>query len=138
MDGTWTDTRSDFSLDFGAVADEAPDLTSCGSDTDTVRPDGDDGTGSEADEITVTVAASAVPDWWYLRVLDADGTTIRSQWLPEGASASASLVWDARADDGLIVGNGDYMLSVSPADLSWNLGTSCTSTVTVDNRVVAL
>ncbi|NOY26448.1 MAG: hypothetical protein GXP62_11300 [Oligoflexia bacterium] len=137
LDGTWTDTRSAFAMDFGVVTDSAPDLASCWTDTDIVRPDGDDGFGDQADFVVMTVSAGAVPDWWRLQVSSADGQLVRTIWTPEGSASSASLSWDARGQDGLVVQNGDYLLVVSPADLYWNVGTSCSATVTVDNLLVS-
>ncbi len=134
LDGTWTGARSAFVLDVGAVADTAPDLSSCSADPTLFRPDGDDGTGSEADQVDVSVSADDVPAWWRLVVSVAGGDQVRTLWVPESSSSSAVIAWDGRGDDGRVLDNGTYSLTLAAADEHWNLGAPCTLQVGLANR----
>jgi len=137
LDGAWLDAATPFLLPFGATPDLAPDLSACSYSTGLFRPDGDPGTGEEADELQIDLAATATPAWWRLQVIDAAGSTVRTMWTPEGSASTATLSWDGRGDDGRVDANGSYLVSVTPADDAWNLGSGCDNAVTLDNRVAA-
>ena len=128
---------SSITLQFGDVADTAPDVSKCALSTSVFRPDGDaSGGGSEADEVTISVAAASAPSWWTLTVLDADGEEVLAT-RAVAAGASDSLTWDGRDVDGFIVDNGTYTLVLGAEDAYWNEGATCTGEVAVDNRIVA-
>lgn len=128
---------SQFSLTFGDVTSEAPDVTGCSPDQSTFRPDGDDGAGEEADQVTLDAYATERPAWWRLEVTDGEAEGILLERV-RADSATDPLTWDGRGLDGLLVAPGEYTLTVTAEDAYWNTGTPCSTTVTVAQRVMEL
>jgi hypothetical protein len=136
LDGAWTGGSSAFLVTFGLVTDMAPDLTDCIAATTVIRPDGDDGSGDEADDLEVSLQATGTPSWWELIVLDADGELVVVD-REAGTGAAATIAWNGRDAAGAVVASGDYTASLTPLDASWNEGTGCTRAVRVRHRVQA-
>ncbi len=134
LNGAFTGSVAPFALQLGLVSDDAPDLSACSLSLDTFRPDGDDGSGSEADEVTLSLSATDPATWWLLEVFSSDGTLVQTEILAAGSS-SGQLTWDGRGWDGLIVDNGDYLLRAEPLDAAWNTGAACSATAAVDNSL---
>ncbi len=134
LDGQWTGAAASLTTRFGDVISSAPDLASCSPSSGTIRPDGDDGAGPEADSLTVAVAATATPVWWRLDVFDDNNTRVAQRVTP-GTSSSTSVAWNGRGDDGLVVPNGDYDASVEALDADLVSGAHCAFSVRVDNLV---
>ncbi len=134
LDGSFSRSASPFSLRFGSVADSAPSLTSCVASTSSFQPDGDPGVGVAADTLGLQAVAAAAPTWWELWVVDASGDDVLL-WREAGSAASANLLWDGRDQQGAIVENGLYRLTITALDARWNAGASCTVDVAVANRV---
>ncbi|MDG1482123.1 MAG: hypothetical protein P8R54_21200 [Myxococcota bacterium] len=135
LDGAFTGAASAFSLGLGQVDNDAPDLSSCSLSVDEFRPDGDDGAGSEADSVSLTLSATDVAQWWRLEVLDSDGDLVRMDHHSAGVTGSSvgTLSWDGRGEDGLVVDNGVYILRTIPLDAAWNEGAGCSDSVKVGN-----
>ncbi len=137
LDGTWTGVRSTFTRQLGDVADSSPDLLSCEAETSTFRPDGDDGAGEEAEELSLQVVADGPAEWWRLRVLDATGDALRVDWVEASSADTAVLSWDGRDGEGRIVDGGSYRLEVIAADAHWNQGAACELELVVAHRLEA-
>ena len=135
LDGSFTGVSSAFTLELGLVANDAPDLSSCALSVDEFRPDGDDGSGSEADSVTLSLSASDIAEWWRLELYNSDGEMVLTEHHSAGVSGSktGTLTWDGRGGDGLVVDNGVYTLRTVPLDAAWNEGAGCAADVTVDN-----
>ena len=136
LDGAWTGGSSAFLVTFGLVADLAPDLTDCVAATLLIRPDGDDGSGDEADDLEVTLQATNPPAWWELVVLDSDGSLVMLD-REAGTGGAATVAWNGRDAGGAVVDSGDYTATFTPLDTSWNEGTGCTRSVRVQHRLQA-
>lgn len=134
LDGAWTGGSSAFLVTFGLVTDLAPDIVGCSAATPVIRPDGDDGAGDESDDLEVGLLATAAPAWWELIVLDADGGLVMLD-REAGTSAAATASWSGRGLDGAFVDSGDYTVSLTPLDASWNGGTGCARSVRVQHRI---
>ncbi len=130
--GAWTSAASSFTSRFGNVPSTLPTLGGCDVDTDTFRPDGDDGAGEEADEVTITPVSSAAPAWWWLVVSDALGDRVRSDRV---LGTVGSISWNGRADDGIVVSAGDYIVTVYAIDDYANTSSACTDLVQVEHRL---
>jgi hypothetical protein len=129
LDGLYTGAAAAFSLDFGAVPDSAPAVTACSPDTGLFVPDGDAGTGEEADEAVFSLTASAAATWWHVEISDDSGAEVRVDHEVAGSSASGSWAWDGRDQDGLLAPPGVYSLRFSAMDASWNEGSACEAEV---------
>ncbi len=134
LDGTWSGSSSDFTAAFGDQVDSAISVSSCTPDSTAFTPDGDDGSGAEADGVGLAVEASAEPAWWELQVLDAAGSPVRT-FRTAATGTSATLTWDGRGDDGLVVAAGNYTLMASTHDAGDNQSTACESPVTLTQHV---
>jgi hypothetical protein len=134
LDGEWTGSRGSFLVEWGDVPALAWDLTGCSADLSRLTPDGDPGAAEEADELTITPVATAMPDWWWWRVEDAGGTRYRSD---RADGADATFTWDARGDDGFVVASGDYVLLVAGIDAYGNTTPDCRLSVTVQQHMEA-
>lgn len=135
--GQFTSSSAPLSLDFGAVANSAPDVVSCPVSIATFRPDGDAGAGRAADSVVVSVTAAAPPAWWELEVTDDEGDLVLLT-RTVASSSSASIAWDGRGQDGFVVQNGAHAVAVTALDAHWNAGASCSQTVRVANHVSPL
>ncbi|MEC8193869.1 MAG: hypothetical protein VX127_14120 [Myxococcota bacterium] len=124
--GTWT-------RPIGDVSDTAPAIVACGSSIPSFRPDGDDGAGLEADRVRIDATASDETDQLQWRVVSDAGRWVASRESDIGRSVSGSFDWDGRGDDGRVVSNGTYHVSVSALDEMSNTGSSCTVSVNVNN-----
>ena len=136
LDGAWTGASSAFLVTFGLVPATAPDMTDCVAATSRIRPDGDDGTGDESDDLEISLQATSAPAWWELIVLDADGALVQLD-REAGIGATATVAWSGRDLDGAVVESGDYTVSLTPLDASWNEGIGCTRSVHVEQRIQA-
>lgn len=135
LDGQYDGTGSDFELVLGDVADEGVGVNGCSASLSSFRPDGDVGSGSEAESVDLSLSAGDVPAWWEVVVYDSDGDEI---FVDRQAATSASgdtWTWSGQGQDGLVVDNGRYTLVAHGLDDGWNAGASCTSYVRVDNQV---
>lgn len=132
LDGLWDGSASDAALWFGDVVESAPAVTGCTPSTATFRPDGDAGTGPEADLVAVAAVADSLPTWWRLDVRDADGERVAQRVHPATAAAEL-LSWDGREDGGGIVENGVYTVVVDALDDNPAPGVGCGFTVRIDN-----
>jgi hypothetical protein len=134
LDGDWAGAPSAYSTRFGAIVESAPAVTSCPSNTPSFRPDGDNGSGVEADSVAVAVFADSLPSWWWLEVWDDSNEVVA--WLPTPASSNPeTLSWDGRGSDGLIVPAGTYTLVVSALDSNRAENTACSVDVIVDHPI---
>jgi hypothetical protein len=105
----------------------------CAADLARFTPDGDDGAGTAADQVTVTWTAAADPAAWVWRVLQ-DGEVARAG--RESGSARA-LLWDGRGDDGRIVEAGAYAIEVRAVAPDAAEGSACAAYVGVRETFTA-
>ncbi len=135
LDGSYTGSSSDLTLEFGAVIDGAPDVIACTPSVERFRPDGDPGSGEEADALEIAASATGAPAWWELWVTDASGETVfLTRTLASGSTETIS--WDGRGLHGAVADNGDYDVLVAGLDEYWNAGSDCAVSVALDNSVV--
>lgn len=132
LDGTWSGVASSYAGTFGDLPSLAAAVTTCDPDRASFRPDGDDGVGAEADEVTLSIGSASTPEWWVITVADAGGATLRRDFVP-ATSASETWAWDGRDVGERIAGDGAYTITVDSDDGSGNRGGSCTTTISVDN-----
>lgn len=137
LDGTWSGVRSSFTRQFGDVSNDAPDLDGCELERATFRPDGDDGTGDEAEQAFIQVLADGPADWWRMTVTDESLAEVLVQWVPATSATSVDLEWDGSDGTGRTVDEGTYRVSVTGADSVWNEGASCEIEVSVVHRLQA-
>jgi hypothetical protein len=134
LDGAWSGARGSFVGTFGDVPVDAPATDGCAADAARFVPDGDDGAGEEADEVTLAVSAASTPSFWWWRVYDDAGERVRNG---RAAGTDAAIVWDGRDDDGRVVSSGEYTVRVVAVDEWDNAGEACTEAVTVAQHVEA-
>ncbi len=132
VDGAWSGSAGAFSSAFGAVTNALPATAGCTVSTDAFFPDGDDGTGEEADAVAFTPVTAGSPAWWWLVVTDAADDHVRSTRV-DGSAASIS--WDGTGDDGVIVPSGDYLVQIVAIDNNDNQGEVCLESITLDHRL---
>ena len=120
---------------FGDVSETAPDVTQCKSSTGWFAPDGDDGSGREADSIHLELNATDEAEWWRIDVLNQQGEWIWTQTVTSGRSMEGFLSWDGRDSSGMVVPNDLYTLHVSALDVHENAGNVCVVSVSVDNHI---
>ena len=133
LDGDWSSLLGGTSFFgvFGAVVNDGFELVSCGQDVEHFIPDGDDSaTLGEADEIGLEVESNVRGDRWLLEVFDADGERIRTE-IELANSATHTLLWDGRGDDGILSATGAYELSGAILDSQGNASSACTGTVSL-------
>ena len=136
LDGAYSGASGAFAIDFGAVTDAAPDVSTCALSVSELRPDGDAGAGSAADTVSMSATATATPAWWELEVTDLQGDLVYL-WRTAGVASTATLTWNAREQNGPIADNGDYTITVTALDDSWNAGASCVQDLALANRIHA-
>jgi hypothetical protein len=135
LSGDWSGSSADYSGLFGAVTDSGILVSSCSLDTATFQPDGDSGTGSLSDSVTITATASGTPDYWILQVYSATGSLVYTD--TEAATGSAgSMSWSGSDIDGVVLGPGTYSLHASSLDTNDNLSDSCVEYVTLQQSLV--
>lgn len=134
LDGAESGAASAWTSGFGALGSLGP-VSACNPDNTSFRPDGDDGTGADADAVRFTLATSAAPARWAIVVTDPDGDGVRYQH-PVAAAATEDWIWDGRDDSGAIVANGTYTIEVYAEDSTGAHGASCFATVDVVNPEV--
>jgi hypothetical protein len=132
LDGGWSGVRGPAVFSFGNLVDTVPDITACVASVSTFTPDGDDGAGSEADEVAVTPTAAGSPAWWWFTVHDAGETRVRSH---RTLGTASQVRWDGRGDDGFLRDAGPYRLSIRAIDGSGNVGGQCDVTVDLQQYV---
>ncbi|MES2641206.1 MAG: Ig-like domain-containing protein [Myxococcota bacterium] len=132
LDGGWSGVWGPAVFSFGNLVDTVPDITACAASGTTFTPDGDDGAGSDADEVTVTPTAAGSPAWWWFTVYDADETRVRSH---RTLGTASQVRWDGRGDDGILRDAGPYRLSISAIDGNGNVGGQCDVTVDLQQYV---
>ncbi|MFT6820211.1 MAG: hypothetical protein ACJATT_004035 [Myxococcota bacterium] len=135
LDGTYTDESFDFVIPIGAVPGPELGPAGCSVDTFRIRPDGDDGTGHEADGATLSWTGGETPLWWVLDVLTLDGRRVRTATIPASAS-DAQWWWNGRDDSQRVVQDGDYRVGVDARDEHGNRIIGCTAAVSIDNEAV--
>lgn len=135
LDGAFVGDRSAYLAYLGAVSPlDAPTTCSVSSPLSAIiRPDGDAGAGSEADEVTVAVATAVTSSWWVVDVRDPlTGQLLRvDHVIPVGPEDT--IVWDGRDQSRRVLPNGLYTLTVAADDGVGGRGTPCVVSVTVDN-----
>ncbi|MFK7929238.1 MAG: hypothetical protein AB8H79_13680 [Myxococcota bacterium] len=130
--GAWTSSIADHVGVFGDVLSTTAAVTSCTAASGTIRPDGDAGTGSEADVARVSVAASQPPTRWVMDVRRSDDTRV-AYTITSATGKTAGLTWNARGLDGRIVDDGTYDIVVTAQNIDGTSGKSCTASVVLDN-----
>lgn len=127
--GAFDGQPGDYVGQFGAVGDEALELSSCVASTLELVVDGDDGSLSgdavEADHVEIQASSIGAPTWWLLEVRDANAQRIRTLRTPGSGSFSATVTWDGRGDDGIVNAAGTYWVSVSSIDVHDNISAPC-------------
>jgi hypothetical protein len=126
------------SIQFGNVLDEAPAVVYCQPSTSTIRPDGDDGEGLEAEGITMSIGTDDAAAWWRMEVFGEHGDLVLHRRTVPAGTETGAVLWDGRDQGGEVVANGLYRLEVGPTDMHWNLGEGCTMAVRVDNHLSPL
>ncbi len=134
LDGEYRGSASAFALTFGDVDNAEVDVTDCSLSTSVFRPDGDDGSDEDADDVDISVTADVVTDFWEMVITDRDAAEVLVYRTDGGSSATTTLTWDGRDTEGHILDNGDYALQISALDESWNAGDVCTVDVSIDNH----
>lgn len=131
LSGDGSGSAASWSSTFGAVVDTVPS-TGCTASASGFRPDGDDGAGGQADNLSV--ALSGAPSLWAFAVRDDEGTVVRHAEQP---GSVAAWDWDGRGDDGIILAEGAYSISVFALDASSNRQLSCLLDVQLTQRGAA-
>jgi len=132
LDGAWTGQSAPHVGTFGDLPPAADPVSGCIPDVPVFRPDGDDGAGSEADTVTLTLESNSAPAWWVVSVRDeADALVVRRYELPAGAQDTWT--WDGRGVRGEVLPNGAYQVAVDADDGQGNGGGVCTAVVSIDN-----
>jgi hypothetical protein len=122
-------------LQFGDILDAAPTVIECEPSTATLRPDGDDGAGWEADTVAIELATDTAAEWWRVEVFDAMGAMVlHRRDVPVGTETN-TITWSGRDQDGEVLSNGLYLLELTPTDSHWNPGQGCSLTVRLDNHL---
>lgn len=137
LSGDWSGNVAAYVGSFGGPAG-AVDPVTCTATLPAegrFRPDGDDGVGVEADVLEVDLQTVAAPAWWEIAVRDEAGTVLLIDRAVPGGAVD-TIVWDGRGQDGAIVGNGTYEVSVVGVDGQGNRGTACVVDAVVDNEGV--
>ena len=136
LDGAWTGSASDLTVEIGDVTVTAPDITSCASNLTRFRPDGDPGAGVDADMVEVAVIADSTPALWWMVVTDSAGNAVL--WQPTaGGAASATLEWDGRGTSGRVLQAGAYNIEISGRDANFVQGSVCSVWVDVEHPISA-
>lgn len=134
LDGAGSGSSSDYVGWFGALTPGVDPVSTCSVSPPTFRPDGDAGSGSEADEVTLSASTtSTAPSEWVVSVWDQDGVLIQRERVSGGA-ISTTWDWDGRDQSEAVVENGTYTLGIDTDDGNGNLGGECLITVSVDNH----
>lgn len=140
LDGALSGAASAWTSVFGAVGSSGLTMLSCAPSTTLITPDGDDTAAStrpeESDGVALTLSASATPTRWRVTVSDASGARLRTVWAT-GTSATQSVIWDGRGDDGRFVSAGGVTLSAVAIDATDNLSAPCEASVTVTERYLS-
>jgi hypothetical protein len=132
LDGAWVGVPSDYFGVFGDAPSAATPVDSCEPSVYLFRPDGDDGAGAEADQVTLTMTTGAAPAQWIVSVWDGGGQRVLQErvW---GTGSVGTFEWDGRDQSERVVSNGNYAIEVDADDGSGNRGGACTTVVSVDN-----
>ncbi len=132
LEGAWDGAEAPWVGAFGGTALVSP-VDDCVQNRPTFAPDGDDGSGAQADSVTVDFESATAPAWWVLTVENEDAFRVRVEFsVPVGAADQVT--WDGRDVTGKVVADGTYTLIVDSDDGLGNRGGSCERTVTVDNE----
>jgi hypothetical protein len=132
LDGTYSNSTSTYVGTFGDVASAADEVTSCTVSRSRFRPDGDDGAGTETDDVELRFSSASTPVWWVLSVWSPEGELVRRDFVTPLASSDV-WTWDGRDAGERVVDDGIWTIVVDSDDGSGNRGGSCATTVTVDN-----
>lgn len=135
LDGTYDGSGSDFELTFGDVADDGVNVTACTPGVSSFRPDGDDGSGTEADSVDFSLSASALPSWWEVVVYDSDDDEVLVDRQAAASATGDTWTWEGLGQDGIVLENGRYTIVAHGLDDAWNAGASCTAYVRIDNQI---
>lgn len=131
LDGARTGSASAWTGAFGNVSAAAPDVTACTLSTAVFRPDGDDGSGVEADTVSLAVTADRTVEAWRMDIYDPFGERV---FVDRFAGSSSSLSWSGRDLEGRVVDDGIYTLSITASNADGTLGEACAASVVVDNH----
>jgi len=132
LDGAWTGQSADYVGTFGDLTPAVDPVSGCIPDLPVFRPDGDDGSGSEADWVTLTLESNSAPTWWVVSVRDdTDALVHRTYEVPAGPGDTWT--WDGRGIDGRVLSNGAYQIAVDADDGQGNRGGACSAVVSIDN-----
>jgi hypothetical protein len=128
--GTWSSQPAAYS---GVIGGGQPpgSAVSCGISHAQFRPDGADGVGVEADQVTFSFSADTSPSWWVVSVEDPKTEeTVRVEYLaPVGASDNWT--WDGRDVTERIVDPGVWRVRVVAEDNTGDWSTDCVELVEV-------
>ncbi len=130
LSGDWSGAAASWSVTFGMVGATVVS-GSCTNPTPDFRPDGDEGAGMDAEHVVLSLAAASTPAWWALTVTDGDGAPVRRT---RTAGSNLTVSWDGRGDDGVLLGEGVYALSVDAVDATSNEAGACSTTATLSQR----
>lgn len=129
LDGRWAGAPGDYLGSFGLSAAVDP-VESCSRSTEVFRPDGDDGSGAEADSVLLSFQAASAPAWWVVSATDTQGVTHRVDYLvPLGAVDGWA--WDGRDERGKVLPPGSYTLEVDAEGSQGNRGGACVRVVEI-------
>ena len=130
LDGRWGGSPTNFVGTFGALPGTNNAVIACGVAPSRFAPDGDFGSGDQADEVTVSFEAGVEPAWWVVSVLDTSGEVVRRDRV-DPLGAVDTWVWDGRDSTGRVVGNGVFSIQVDTDDGLGNSGGLCAVAATV-------
>jgi len=137
LDGADAGVAGSWVGSFGDLPPQVDPVSACTPDVTLFRPDGDDGAGTEADEVVYSIASNSEPIWWSIAVLDSGGDVLRhARVAPRGASDTWT--WGGRDATRQVVPSGAYLVVVDAEDASGNSGGACTAAVTVAQHAEVL
>lgn len=110
---------------FGATSDMPPTSTSCTLAHPVFRPNGDPGSGVEADEAVVSFAADIEHGTFRFAVRDDSGAVLRTERQEVRGGGEGSFAWDGRDQSEAIAPDGRYTLVITPHTIAGTPGPSC-------------
>jgi hypothetical protein len=133
LDGAFNGMAGNFTFCFGNVPDTTPPTATCTSVTPgTISPDGD-GVNDTA-TIAVNVSDNVQLYGWRAVVRPTNGVApVRSLFKLQGANGPDTTIWDGHGATGSVVPNGNYNISVTAIDASFNVSATCDLTVGVQS-----
>jgi hypothetical protein len=131
LEGTQSGVAADWTGAVGGtVVDPAPVV--CSVTPVVFRPDGDPGTGIDADRVDVDATSASTPAFWQAIVRDDAGTTlVRERIVPTGPAALWS--WDGRDVDGRVQPDGLYTIDFRSDNGAGRTTGGCVQSITLAN-----